>query len=292
MGTCSAFAQDGWTATPIDPAAYPREIVPETRQPAPGGFPHGLVETHSAAGGGGDIAAAWYEGPTERYRHAILGDAIEAGALVVETPTGAVHTHRLPETEVFEDRYPRLADLDGDGSVEVVTIRTSIALGAAVTVYGLRGGILVQLASTDFIGRPHRWLNIAAIAPFRGGSGQEIAYVETPHIGGTLYILEFANDRLRRVATLRGFSNHEGGSTELRLSAVADIDGDGRMDLALPSADRRTLRIVGFGPDGLTSFATADLPSRIDKAIAVEGIGRNLRLIVGLESGEVYEIGR
>ncbi|MBT3170515.1 MAG: hypothetical protein HOM52_10565 [Rhodospirillaceae bacterium] len=288
-GATSAFAQDVWTAAPLDAASRPAEVVAETRQSAPGGIPHGLVETHD---GGGDITAAWYEAPTDTYRHGILGDAIEASTLLVELPAGAVLSFRLPVTEVFEDLYPRLADLDADGKLEVVTIRSSISLGASVTVYGLRDGILMQLASTAFIGRPNRWLNIAGIARFRGTSRQEIAYVETPHIGGTLYFYEFVNEGLERVGTLRGFSNHEIGSTELRLSAVADINGNGRMDLAVPSANRRTLRIVGFGPGGLTSFASSDLPSRIDKAIAVEGFGKNLRFVVGLENGDVYEIRR
>jgi len=285
----SAFAQDMWTATSLDPTSYPPEIVPETRRPAPNAFPHGLVETHD---GGGDIHSAWYEGPTDRYRHGVLGDTIEASALTVKLPDGTRLTYHLPDTEVFEDRHPRLADLDANGTIEVVTIRSSISLGAAVTVYGLRNGLLVHLASTDFIGHPNRWLNIAAIARFRGAHGQEIAYVETPHIGGTLYFYELVNESLRRVGTLRGFSNHEAGSAELRLSATADINGDGRTDLALPSANRRTLRLVGFTSDGLTSFASADLPSRIDKAIAIEGEDRNARFIVGLENGETYEVGR
>jgi hypothetical protein len=78
----------------------------------------------------------------------------------------------------------------------------------------------------------------------------------------------------------------------LRLSAVADIDEDGRLDLALPSNDRRTLRVVGFKKSVLSEIAFAEVPAPIDKAIAVKGSGPNVRFIVGLENAEVYEIHR
>ncbi|MEM7022037.1 MAG: hypothetical protein AAF637_05525, partial [Pseudomonadota bacterium] len=111
---------------------------------------------------------------------------------------------------------------------------------------------------------------------------------QTPHIGGTLQVHAFIDGDLEPVGTLAGFSNHQIGARELRLSAVADVDGDGAMDLALPSADRRTLRIVGFADGSLAELASIPLPARIDKAIAVEGTGRDLRFVLGLETGEVW----
>ena len=107
-----------------------------------------------------------------------------------------------------------------------------------------------------------------------------------------MFIYEFAEDTLGLVGTLAGFSNHKIGATELRLSAVADVNGDGRIDLALPSDDRRTLRIVGFVDGVLVELASAKLPSRIDKAIAVRGSGEDARFVVGLENGKVYEVHR
>lgn len=43
-----------------------------------------------------------------------------------------------------------------------------------------------------------------------------------------------------------GFSNHAIGTDELGLAAILDANGDGVMDLAVPGADRRTLRVVPF----------------------------------------------
>ena len=174
----------------------------------------------------------------------------------------------------------------------MITIRSSTSLGASVTVYGLKNSAVVQRASTDFIGLSNRWLNIAGIASFLGRRGKEIAFVQTPHIGGTLFFYEFAEDKLKRVGSLDGFSNHLIGSKEMRLSAVADINGDGRLDLALPSDDRRTLRIVGFSKGALSDLAFANLPSGIDRAIAVKGTGRRLRFVVGLENRDVYDVRR
>ena len=288
VSIAAAQAQDTWQARQIVSSNLPTTIVAETRQPAPNGLPDGLIATRA----GGDIISAWYEGPTTRYDHGILGDAIEAGEIRVSTANGNILSIVLTDNEVFEDRTPRLADLDGDGTVEVIAIRSSIIKGASVTIYGLDENRLVQLAATGFIGRSHRWLNIAAIARLRGRRGQEIAFVQTPHIGGTLFIYEYDHGALKQVARMHGFSNHAIGSREMRLSAIADVNSDGHNDLAVPSSDRRTLRIVGFDDNDMMEFAAVTLPARIDKAILATGSGRSLRFIVGIETGAVFEIAR
>ncbi len=281
------FALTAWIAKPVDGAKHV-ELTSETSPPAKGGLPDGLV----ASRGTGDVRAAWYEAPTRRYAHGILGDAVEAGALVVLTENGREQRLTLPDTEVFEDRTPRLADLDGNGSTEVIAIRSSLTKGAAVTVYGLTDGKLTEQASTDFIGRSNRWLNIAGIADFDGRHGLEIAYVRTPHIGGTLFFYTFRDGSLELAGSIDGFSNHAIGSREMRLSAVADVDGDGRMDIAVPSDNRRVLRIVGLKPDGPTVIGTAKLPGRIDKAVAIEGNGPSAQFFVGLDDGSTWRISR
>ncbi|MBV6658846.1 MAG: hypothetical protein KI785_13875, partial [Devosiaceae bacterium] len=96
-----------WEAAPSSTST---RSLAERCSPAPNGLPDGCV-----AQGAADIARAWYEAPTRRYAHAILGDAIEAGTLAVRTRAGATLRFVLPDNEVFEDRTPRLVDLDGDG---------------------------------------------------------------------------------------------------------------------------------------------------------------------------------
>ncbi|MCB2105350.1 MAG: VCBS repeat-containing protein, partial [Rhodobacteraceae bacterium] len=65
-----------------------------------------------------DITGARYADPTRRYDHGILGDEVEYGTLVISTTKGRVRL-KLPQTRVFEDTEPRLADVDGDGAPEV-----------------------------------------------------------------------------------------------------------------------------------------------------------------------------
>ncbi|KAA2311481.1 VCBS repeat-containing protein, partial [Puniceibacterium sp. HSS470] len=93
----------------------------------------------------GVIEAATYAEPTRRYDHGVLGDDVEWGALVLTLP-GRQITLRLPETRVFEDTQPRLADLDGDGAPEVITVESDLALGARLSVYGPSG----LVAATPF----------------------------------------------------------------------------------------------------------------------------------------------
>jgi hypothetical protein len=283
-----AFAQEVWKTRPVEDIGAFMAAIAEKRAPAPSGIPDMLT---ASAPGSSAIELAWYSQPTNRYRHGVLGDRTEGGALVVQLADGREVTYPLPETQVFEDIAPRLADLDGDGSPEVVCILSSIDRGASVAIFALSGDALVKTAST-FIGQPNRWLNIAGIAKFTGGFAPDIAYVATPHIGGTLGFLRYVPNSIDLLAAVPGFSNHVIGSTELRLSAVADVDADGKADIAVPSADRMALRIMGFGSQGLSELGNARLPAAIDKAILVTGEGRNAVFTVGLEDGSVHEIYR
>jgi hypothetical protein len=219
-------------------AAFPET---SSRRPSGDALPDGKF-----AIGLHDVAGAWLIEPTERYDHGVLGDAVEAAGLRVRLRDGRELDFRLPLDSVFEDLRPRVADLDGDGRDEILVVRSYLEDGAALAVYGVRDSELVQLAQTDPIGRAYRWLNPAGIGDFDGDGGLEIAYVETPHIGGILYILSLDGDGLRREGRLQGFSNHAMGSRALGLSAVLDLDGDGAEELILPAAGRRALRVVSF----------------------------------------------
>jgi hypothetical protein len=68
--------------------------------------------------------------PTERYPHGVLGDELEANALVVEGRDGALSIYRLNDDTVFEFLSPTLADIDSDGRDEAWVVRADAWEGA------------------------------------------------------------------------------------------------------------------------------------------------------------------
>lgn len=259
---------------------------PANRPTARGGIPDGTIA--SASGNG--VVEAWYANPTARYDHGILGDQIEGGSLVVVDSAGRRYEIVLGEDQVFEDLTPRIADLDGDGSNDVITIRSNLSSGAAIAIYGFRGDALVEIASIPPIGRTHRWLNIAGIADFNGDGRLDIALVKTPHIGGTLEIWTMRNASLQRLAAAGGFSNHAIGSTELGMAAVADFDGDGIADIAVPNADRTTLRIVTLTNGSINDIAVLPLGGPVTTAIGVVCSDICSQLLLGRVDGSLVVI--
>ncbi|PHR22979.1 MAG: hypothetical protein COA37_09650 [Hoeflea sp.] len=247
----------------------PATVSPDP-DPAPAdALPDGRIATAIS----GDIRQAWFARPTERYAHGVLGDAVEAGSLVAVTVSGEQVEAVLPEHQVFEDITPRIADLDGDGTNEVIAIRSSTSGGAGVAIYGLVNGALQLRGAGTENGRANRWLNIAGLVA-RADGGLTLYGVRTPHIGGRLFALDFRNGTVsERNDIATDVSNHIIGSRELGMSAVGMFGG--RVELVLPSQDRRRLRFP------LAGRADIALPGAIDKAIAlVEG-----RVITVTEDG-------
>jgi hypothetical protein len=147
--------------------------------------------------------------PTDRYAHAVLGDALEWGALtlVLDGAPETTITLRLPQTRVFEDIATRLADVTGDGLPEAIVVETDLALGASLAVYGPAG----KLAATPYIGQPNRWLAPAGIADFDGDGQVEIAYVDRPHLRQDLVFVRLEGDQLVETLRLPGLTNHRIG---------------------------------------------------------------------------------
>lgn len=274
----------GAVCTPSKTKAFAAPIVaPNT------GLPDGEVAQFD-----GTIKAAWYEMPTKRYGHGILGDAIEAGELVVKLDDGTLVRHKLPNNQVFEDRTPRIIDLDGFGEPEVVTILSDIELGASVAVFHIKDGKLELTAQTPPIGRSYRWLNIAGIEDFDGDGSLQIAAVETPHIGGTLKFWSWkprnTDSKLVLSGEAYGFSNHFIGSREQRLSVVEDFNGDGVADLALPGINRKNMHLLTVSKGVIEEIASVPLPNKIDKAISANLVGDAVMITVGLSDGSVHAI--
>lgn len=254
-----------------------------------GSRPADILDDGEVTLGQQDIARAWLTDPTDRYGHGVLGDAIEAGGLALERADGRVARYKLDAGSVFEDRRVRLIDLDRDGRDEAIVVQSYLDAGAALAVFGLDASGVAFLSEVPAIGRVNRWLNPAGAADFDGDGRIEIAFVETPHIGGTLRLYEYRDGKLHEDHAARGFSNHAIGSREQALAAVHDWTGDGVPDIAVPNARRNALRFVTFAGGRLREFDGAVHDQEIVTAVrpAILDATGNVYAVYGLEDGTV-----
>lgn len=214
--------------------------------------------------------SAYLIAPTTRYRHGVLGDAIEAGGFAVEHK-GRRLVYRLGEDAVFEDRLVRLADLDGDGIPEAIVVKTYLNRGAALAVYAIGKERIAPMAESAALGIPNRWLNPVGVADFRGSGEPMIAAVLTPHLNGSLRVFRLAGDALVEAGRLDGVTNHIIGSRDLALGAVDDVAGDGVPQVVLPTRERGALVAVSFRAGQAAITHRQEVPGKI---VAVKSVRR------------------
>ena len=249
--------------------------------------PDGALPDGRIVHGNRDIARAWLAEPTNRYDHGILGDKTESGALVIEAADGKRYTVRLKDDAVFEDLAPRLADLNGDGHDEIVVVKSYLKRGSSLAVIGLRRGKYEILAETPPLGAPHRWLDPAGIADFTGDGKIGIALVRQPHVVGELELWAWRDGSLHKTARLPDTANHIAGTRAIDMAAVADFDGDGVADIAVPSLDRNRLRIVSFAPQA-REIASTPLPAKAVTNLAlVAAKSGPPAIVLGLANGSL-----
>lgn len=190
------------------------------------------------------VVTARFGAETTRYAHAVLGDAIEYGALILETSAQRRLRIVLPEHSVFEDLAPRVIDLDFDGEAEVVVVESHRDLGAQLAIYGPQG----KIAATPHIGRTNRWLAPIGAADLDGDGAMEIAYIDRPHLAKTLRVWRFADRGLTEIAQLPGLTNHRIGQDFIS-GGVRDC-GSGP-ELIVARGDWSGLVAVRLSPNGL-----------------------------------------
>ncbi len=251
-------------------------------EPQPNMLPDGDITFGRAA-----IGKAWLSEPTDRYGHGILGDAIEATVINLQLGDGSTVRFKVDGNGVYEDRRVRLIDLTNDGQEELVLIRSDGDNGAGLVVYHLINNSIKELARAPSIGRPNRWLNPVGAADFNGDGNVEIAYIETPHIGGILRVYGLDKNTMTLKYSAHGFSNHQIGSRVLDMSAVLDWNGDGVADLAIPDASRRSMRIISFKDGIFQELAVKSFPLAISTSVLASDDDKNGKpeLYFGLRDG-------
>lgn len=210
-----------------------------------------------------------FAGPSARYAHGVLGDALEATRIVLIETAPALRVVRaitLDGPQVFEGLAPIWADLDGDGTREIVATVSDGQAGARLVAYDEAGQ---QGAAGPALGRGNRWRHQIAAGPFAPDSSTELVDVRTPHLGGVVEFFALRGDTLVPVAELPGYASHVLGSRNLDMAVAADVDGDGRAELLLPSQDRSELAAIGHAEEGATVRWAAPVGAQISSNVVV-----------------------
>ena len=292
QGRVVAIGRDGKPMALRADAGGALRLTPTQMPPHFGDNDRADIIPHASVARGGDIAEAWFAYPSDEYAHGALGDIIEAKGVCLVTSSGEEMSFRLPKGSVFEDLVPRIVDFDGDGQEDIFAVRSYEDAGAAITVLTRRDGKLQIMAEAAPVGISYRWLKPVGIGDFNGDGKQQIAYVQTSHIGGILKLLHRSGGDPKHLVASRvgyGFSNHRGGVPRLVMHAVLDWNGDGAPEIIVPRIGFRELAVIGFDAGEAVLRAVAVF----DRAIVVPMVGghiddnESLDIAVGLADGRI-----
>jgi hypothetical protein len=230
----------------------------------------------------GDRRYALYGGRIDRYRHGALGDITEGSRLIiVNVDREQIETDiELDAPKVFEGLSPIVADLNDDGEPELVTTVADSADGARIRVYTVDG---TELATGPIYGPG--WRHQLAVARFAPDGRPELAVVRKPHVDRTVEFYCLAGSELTVTAQLPGYATHTYGSRNLDQALAADLDGDSRTELLVPTTDRQRLEAVRRTDSGAETSWSLSLDGTLSTNIAGATLNDGLAVGAGTEDG-------
>lgn len=213
---------------------------------------------------------------TTRYGHGALGNQSEGSSLVLFDASVPEVTRRTPvgPPEVIEGLAPIAADLDGDGSRELIVTVADSENGARVAVYDRDGR---RRASGPIYGPG--WRHQLAVAPF-GGAGPELAVTRKPHVDHVVEFYRLDGDSLVVGAEYPDVQTHTYGSHNADQALAGDFDGDGTVELLVPSVGQDAL----LGVERTRGGAATDWQFALDRPLTSNLAGVTLpdgRIAVG-----------
>ncbi|WP_406670853.1 hypothetical protein V7O67_03295 [Methanolobus sp. ZRKC4] len=225
-------------------------------------------------------------GPTEDYKHGVLGDSIEASSITLVETAGTPAIAKvidIPEGDVIEGIVPLWADLDGNGIREIIVTLSNANEGARVVVFDEDG---TTVASGPSTGTGYRWRHQIAVAPFGPEEETEIVDVLTPHIGGIVEFYQWEGNELQVSSSLSGYSSHLAGSRNLDMALAGNFDNDSNFELMLPTQNYRELAILEHNENGVHVNGYLPLESRLTTNIAAVTLkNESVAIGVGIDTG-------
>ena len=224
--------------------------------------------------------------PTNRYDHGVVGDEFEASAVtLVSLATQEIVGKASFDVDVIEGMVPMFADFDGDGVDELVVTLSNADTGARLAVLDAAGDVI---AESDPIGQGGRWRHQLAVAPFGPNGEIELVDIRTPHIGGTVEYFALVDGKLELAASQRGVTSHSIRSRNLDMAVAFDVDGDGQVELVVPTDSRDELAVLRRVGDTVEVIMTLPLGSALTTNLtAVESANGDVVLLAGLADGTV-----
>ena len=182
---------------------------------------------------------------TERYRHGILGDKIEASAVtvIIVAPNALAIRSRyaLKSPAVVEDLIPMVAPIGEGRRPALVMVKSVTRQGSSVLALGWREAGLEPLAEGPGFGLGNRWVHVIGAADVTGDGIPVLVVVNTPHTAGVLVAYQRRAAALVPLAKALGYSSHLLGSRNQDQAVIADLSGNGRVEVILPRQNRDVL---------------------------------------------------
>ena len=246
---------------------------------------------------------ALFHGNTlDRNIHGALGDNYEGYKLSILEWNTATDKVQLAFTitlegssRVYEGLAPMWADINGDGTDDILTTVSTKGKGAQLRAYLFEANDsgsyqVANEAQSSYIGTDDRWLHQLGVGPLGPNGEIEIVQVLKPHLTGLVryHRLDPSSMTLVEVHEVpdRSMTTHEFGSRNLDTVTIGDFNNDGIPEVVL--TDFLETKLVGLQ-------RTSNEDVKIDQVWCIsipegEEVETNLAASCGAESTETPEI--
>ena len=197
---------------------------------------------------GQGVVAVFASIGTDVYAHDVLGDGHSTALTIVIVDTEqtlAVHqTIELAGDEVFEGNNLFWADIDQDGSKEIISTVTRAGNNqyARVVIYKQNGDVMAEGPPID--ATVSRWRHLIGAADFNGSGQLEVASTLFPHIGGQTELFFRHNTALLQEEAGLGFSSHRYVGTNIDAAGI--VRGESTTVIVIPTQNYGALGAVAL----------------------------------------------